>query len=283
MRKKMSKTLIGESSWDSECFELCLGTLHSSYLHNDFFISSNKNNTKLINRILVTIKSAFVSLKAIYRNDELYFSSLNFEVLIVAYFMRWYGNAYIFLPNTIGNPSSYNKIFNKVMEAYKGKIYVSDTVTISTLEVFSASLPQKAFDFNLPNRDNLKDIKYVVAFPAALSHKATGKESDKHYLFSQQIVDTLSGYGLEVYILPHPRDREYICDEFYGKETISSDDIKDLGDNVCYVSACSSLSLNRRYGGEYGCWVSIDGIDSLPESLAVKKQDLVDISYFENR
>ncbi len=278
----MSKTLIGESSWDSECFELCIGSLHSSYLHNDYFTSSNKTNTKLINRIFVTIKSAFFSLKAIYREDELYFSSLNFEVLIVAYLMRWYGNAYIFLPNTIGNPSSYNKIFNKVMGAYKGKIYASDTVTVSTLKVFSASLPQRVFDFNLPSRDNVKDIKYVVAFPAALSHKVTGKDSDKHYLFSQQIVDKLSAYGLDVYILPHPRDREYICDEFYGKETISSDNIKDLGDNVCCVSACSSLSLNRRYGGEYGCWVSIDGADSLPESLAANKKDLVDISYFEN-
>lgn len=278
----MSKTLIGESSWDSECFNLCLGPLQYTYLHNDFFSGSNKGNTRKINRVKAIFKGLFLSFKAVLRKDELYYSSLNFEVLVVAYLMSWYKRAYVFLPNTIGLPSFYSKTFNTVMKSYKSRIYVSDTISKSTLESLSICDSKKIFDFKVPDYNNIKSIKYIVAFPAALSHKATSKKSEHFYDFSQKIVDKLAGYGLDVYILPHPRDREYIENDFPSRKTITSDAIRKFGDNVCYISACSSLSLNKRYGGGFGCWVSIDGKDSLPDSLKCKKKELIDISYFEN-
>ncbi len=143
----MAKILIGESSWDLECFEACIGKTCTSYLHNDFFTSSNVENTKLINRLLTLFKVIYLSLMTIKRKDQLYFSSINYEVLIVAYTMRWYSKSYIFLPNVIGEPSSYSNLFFKVLGKYKERVYVSDQISSSTLKEFSVSDSKVIYNF----------------------------------------------------------------------------------------------------------------------------------------
>lgn len=276
------KTLIGESSWDLECFKLSCGGFDSYFIHNDFFKSSNKKNTKLFSRILALLASFYFSIKAALKGDEIYYSSLNAEVLVVSYFFSPYKKAFIFLPNVIGDPSGYGAVFNAVLRKYKKRIYVTDSVSKSSLDFFSPILTEKSFEFKLPEKKELVDFTYIICFPAALSHTRTANDSDRFYSYTLEIEKRLVQYGLKVYVLFHPRDREYVKDKFSDKEIIDAEKISILADKVCYISASSSLSLNHRYGGEYGCWVSINGENGLPNSLMGKEDLLVDILYFEN-
>lgn len=284
MNKKSEdgKTLIGESSWDLECFKLSFGEFDSYFIHNDFFRSSNKKNTRVFSRILALFASLFFSIKAVLKGDKIYYSSLNAEVLIVSYLFSTYKKAFIFLPNVIGDPSGYGAVFNSVLRKYKKRIYVTDSVSNSSLDFFSPILTEKYFKFKLPEKKELMDFNYIVCFPAALSHTRTANDSDRFYSYTLEIEKRLLQYGLKVYVLFHPRDREYIKDKISHRKIIDAEKISILSDKVCYISASSSLSLNHRYGGEYGCWVSINGENGLPNSLIGKKDLLVDITYFEN-
>ncbi|EGR0593898.1 hypothetical protein O1E22_003421 [Vibrio cholerae] len=276
----MKKVLIGESSWDSECFEKCIGKPDKTYLHNDFFYTSNKRNTKNLNRLIVLFKTLFIALKAIVQKNELYFSSLNFEVISIACLVSWYNKSFVFLPNTIGKASAYNGSFNNLMRKYTSRVYTSDKISEINLEEFYTLKPKLQFDFEVPKKHIIKKLKYIVAFPAAMSHKATKDNSSYLYQFSTNLAEILQSYELDVYVLPHPRDRDYSNFELSGVKLITPNEIASFGDDVCYISASSSLSLNRRYGGLYGCWVAIDGNNGLPDSLDEQRSILLDVSYF---
>ena len=93
----MSKYLIGESSWDLECFNIIIGKCNTSYLHNDFFNSSNKDNTRKIKRLLAFLNGFLLSFKALLNRNEVYYSSLNSEVLIVALIFSKYSKSRMFI------------------------------------------------------------------------------------------------------------------------------------------------------------------------------------------
>lgn len=276
----MHKVLIGESSWDLECFKLSIGKIDRYFLHNDFFAFSNKKNTNLFSRFVALMTALFCSIKAVLKSDEIYYSSLNAEVLIISYFFSRYKKSFLFLPNVIGEPSCYGTIFNVILNQYKEKIYVTDSVSNCSLASFSPVLTKCFFDFRLPEKKELNDFTFIVCYPAALSHKRTAGDSDRFYSYTLEIEKRLAHYGLKVYVLFHPRDREYIENESSDRKIINSEEISRLSGKICYVSASSSLSLNRRYGGDYGCWVSIDNQNGLPDSLLNQKEELINLEYF---
>ncbi len=278
----MCKYLIGESSWDLECFNIIIGKCNTSYLHNDFFNSSNKNNTRKIKRLLAFINSLLLSIKAFLNRNEVYFSSFNSEVLIVALIFSKYEKSKIFIPNVIGYPEEYSLLFNYVLRAYKGEIIVSDEITKESLSQFDP-ISNDSYTFDIPAKDDLKNISYVVALPGAYSHNAVKNEADKMYEYSFEIAELLESTGVDVYLLPHPRDIDYIKTIRIPKGNVSlitSDAIKDIEGDSCILSAHSSLSLNRRFGGKYGCWVKIGNKSQLHPSLVRFKAKLVDLEYF---
>lgn len=273
----MNKVLIGESSWDKDCFERCVGQLDCFYLHNDFFNGSNKLNIRVINRIKVVFLSFVYSLRYIQSKKDVYFSSLNSEVMIVALLLSCFKCTHLFLPNVIGSLDSYGKLFRLLIKAYSGRIVVTDVITKESLRGYNSKLSTEHFSFNLPAKEKLKDITYIVAFPASYSHKNTSELARNMYIFSEKIYNKLSQKNC-VFILPHPRDKEYMNEKY--KNTITSEEIKIISGDICYISAASSLSLNRRYNGEYGCWVSIGTEHGLMPSLEGSKDKLIDIRYF---
>jgi len=270
--------LIGESSWDKECFNKCVGSLDNYFLHNDYFSTSNKHNTKVVRRIISFFLAIKKTVKAILNEYEIYYSSLNAEVMLVALLASRYKKSHIFIPNVIGELSLYGKVFRKVIELYSGKVLVTDVVTYESLSDYNVNLSNNYFEFNLPPKEELDEITYIVAFPAAFSHKNTKNHAMNMYKFSECMFEFLKA-RYTVYILPHPRDREYIGQKY--ENTICSGEIKNIDGKVCCISLCSSLSLNRRYGGDYGCWVSIDESKALISSLGQKKAKFVDIDYFK--
>jgi hypothetical protein len=273
----VKNNLIAESSWDVKCFLICMGSLHYAYTHNDFFSESNKRNTKIVKRITVLFRVLFHTLKSVFKKQNLYFSSLNFEVLIVALLFSNYSKSYIFIPNVIGDITNYGKLLQYVVSRYRSKVIVSDSVTKKILSEFKVSLSPQFFTFKIPRKSQIAKLIYIVVLPAAYSHTSTKNQVNGMYEFSFDIFNLLRDRH-EVYILPHPRDREYLKANY--PETIEHENIKKFGDKVCYISAGSSLSLNKRYGGDYGCWVSVNGENSLPDSLKRNSDFLVDISFF---
>jgi hypothetical protein len=278
----MCKYLIGESSWDLECFNIIIGKCNTSYLHNDFFNSSNKDNTRKIRRLLAFLNSFVLSFKALINRDEVYYSSLNSEVLIVALIFSKYSKSRMFIPNVIGYPEEYSLLFNYVLRAYRGKIIVSDEITEASLSQFNP-ISNDLYTFNIPAKDKLKNISYVVALPGAYSHNAVKNEADKMYEYSFEIAELLEGTGVDVYLLPHPRDIDYIKTTRIPKGNVSlitSEEIRGIVGDTCILSAHSSLSLNRRFGGKFGCWIKIGNKSQLHPSLVRFKGKLVDINYF---
>jgi len=278
----MSKYLIGESSWDLECFNNIIGKCQISYLHNDFFNSSNKDNTRKIKKLLTFLNGFLLSFKAALNRKEIYYSSLNSEILIIALIFSKYSKSRMFIPNVIGYPEEYSLLFNYVLRVYKGRIIVSDEITKESLSQFSP-ISNGLYTFEIPAKDKLKNISYVVALPGAYSHNAVKNEADKMYKYSFDIAETLECTGVDVYLLPHPRDIDYIKATRIPKGNVSlitSEEIKKIEGDTCILSAHSSLSLNRRFGGKYGCWIKIGNKSQLHPSLIRFKAKLVDIDYF---
>jgi hypothetical protein len=278
----MSKCLIGESSWDLECFNIIIGKCNTSYLHNDFFNSSNKDNTKKSKRLLAFFNAFLLSLKSLLNRNEIYYSSLNSEILIIALIFSKYSRSRLFIPNVIGYPKEYSLLFNYVLQAYKGKIIVSDEITKESLSQFNP-ISNDFYTFNIPAKDNLNNISYVVALPGAYSHNAVKNEADRMYEYSFEIAEILECTGVDVYLLPHPRDIDYIKTTRIPKGNVSlitSEEIRGIVGDTCILSAHSSLSLNRRFGGKYGCWIKIGKKSQLHPSLVRFRTKLVDIDYF---
>ena len=48
-------------------------------------------------------------------------------------------------------------------------------------------------------------------------------------------------------------------------------------ENVVYVSGFSSLCLNKRYNGDHGIWISMDGRDILKDEFTDCKKFLINI------
>ncbi|EKO3514580.1 hypothetical protein [Vibrio fluvialis] len=274
--------LVGESSWDLEAFTKCLSVPDKVLLHNDYFSKSNKANTMFLRRFLTLIYVFFLVFYSVLKNRQIYFSSLNAEVLTIANLFSRYSYSYIFLPNVIGDPKWYNKRLQRCFHKFHSKIIVSDEVTYKNLRNYKCKYGNDFFKFTHPDRNIANLIKYIVVLPASLSHSNLSSENAmKYYDFSFSIYNELKRFGHEVYALPHPRDREYFNNIELDLRLISSEQIKSMGDDVCYISGHSSLSLNKRYGGKYGVWVCNGNKHGLHPSLLKEKKTLVDIKFFE--
>ncbi|ENJ2863927.1 hypothetical protein AB0530_000848 [Vibrio parahaemolyticus] len=278
------RVFIGESSWDLECYKKFFPGDSETFIHNDYFNESNISNTSKSYRIKIFMKVLKLALISLMRGREIYFSSLNFEVMFVAMIISKYKKSYIFLPNVIGDKQGYNVSFNKLMSAYKSRVFPSDTVTLYNLREFCPVALPDIFTFKVPDKDILDQVTYIVVMPAALSHASTKSSSKSFYEFSMQVAEKLSERYIRVFILPHPRDREYYDSIDNKVSVISKNEIVKLGKNVCYISGHSSLSLNKRYGGDYGVWVNFDGNYSLHPSLVNNKELTIELDYFfQNR
>ncbi|WP_311568591.1 hypothetical protein [Photobacterium arenosum] len=278
----MKILLIGESSWDLEAFTQCLKKPDEVLLHNDYFFTSNKSNTSFFKRIITLLSVFFLVLTAIVKRKEIYFSSLNAEVLVVALMFSWYKRSNLFLPNVIGDPCWYNKRLQRCLHKYDSKIIVSDEVTYKNLRQYNCECGRKIFKFKVPDKNKIKQMKYILVLPASLSHSNLSEDkAGSYYDFSFYIFNTMTSLGYDVFSLPHPRDREYLEKRKLDLNVINSEDIKSMGDDVCYLSGHSSLSLNRRYGGKYGFWICDGNRNALHPSLSEENTTLVDIKYFE--
>lgn len=254
--------IFGESSWDVECFAKVFGYRPKSYTHNDFFNGSNKYNTRLVKRVYVFIFVLFKSMFFILNRKVICYTSFNAEITIVAKLLGSYSKAFIFTPNFLFSPTT-NSPLDLLFNRYKGKIFVSDVVTFKTLSKYKPNLCGDYFTLNTPDENLLNDMTYVVSLPAALSHKSTKNIASNLYSESLSIGQYLSKTGNSVFYLLHPRDENYTSTDI--NEVISSEDISKLKGNVCIISLCSSLSLNKRYGGIYGVWIYSNVLDYLTD------------------
>ncbi|WP_272657522.1 hypothetical protein [Providencia sp. PROV118] len=270
--------VIAESSWDIECIEKQGFEIEKKLLHNDYFSSkSNTESTKKIQRAISTIKIFIFILFHLFKKEKILFSSFNFECLFSAWIFSRKKNTYLFCSNVMTDPIQYNDIAHRrlsyLMKIYKNKIYVTDQVTIETLKEYLPIRTKNYFTFKTPPSHLIRDITYIIVLPAVLSHNQTKKNSDKYYQHSLYILKKLETYNLKYKILPHPREEGKINNiNFieYKNNFISREEIKNLGEYICYLSSYSSLSLNKRYGGNYGFWVKVPNINILPPDFSEK-------------
>lgn len=268
--------LFGESNWDQVVFTSCMGVKPVAYSHNNFFNFSNSKSRRTYYRFFVAAKTfVLVPLNLLF-GRKVFFSSINLEVLFVAFIFSRFKNCFIFLPNVLGEPSTYKGLFKYVVKMYGNRIIATDEVTLKHIPESSRAL-KKVFKFRKPVKFD-STLKYVVPLPASHTHKQLSDSADFYYNFSLLIAESLNKKGFQVYLLPHPRDKEFFrASNFNNYSIIDANEISRLGKNVCYCSAHSSLSLNRRYGGSYGVWVRLNRHVALHPSLSAKYIDFYDL------
>lgn len=275
--------LIGESSWDEICFEELIGDLSGSFLHNDYFNESNRSNRKIIKRFFSFLKAFYFALRYSWKN-RVYFSSYNMEVKLVAYLFFWNRNCYFFSPNNMGDPKEKNNFRNflifLLVLMYRNRFYVSDETSYDCLKSYGVN-GENVYSFSIPDESELPGLIYVISLPAIQTHKDI-KGDKRIYTYHNKLSSMLIERGRVVKLLPHPREEgklEYLFDD--RCEIIDSLKLSEFdASKICYMSCHSSLSLNRRYGGAYGCWVSIPGHDIFPVQLKKSKSKVVPIDYF---
>lgn len=281
--------LIGESSWDLECFSDQGFIALKYFLHNDYFAESNKKNTKFLRRLHVFLKVLGYALFNFILGRRVYFSSMNSEVMVIAFLFSFVFGNRLFIPNVLGDPAvavgGGGKISRLLFRAYKNRVIVTDEVTFESLSKYNPVLSPNYYKFELPSKECLKNLSYIVVLPAVLSHKATKKASNAYYEYCLELGRLLVVFGYEVYFLPHPREEGILTGELvnsnYGEIITSKEILEIQSPGLVYVSAYSSLSLNRRYGGRYGAWVAVEGFDILPKSLGFMKGKLTCSDYFK--
>ncbi|MGR5325850.1 hypothetical protein ACP3VW_18815 [Vibrio sp. DNB22_17_1] len=259
--------IIGESSWDVECFYMIFGYRPKCFIHNDFFSSSNVRNTTLINRFLSFISIMCLTLGCLFLCKRVAFTSLNLEVTFIANIFSKNKRFSIFIPNFIASPKTGSRLEN-VFVKYSGRILVSDVLTCINLQRYKPVVPGNAFSLRQPKKTEVSDMHFIVSLPAAYSHKETQDTADTLYSETLNIGESLKNSGFDIYYLPHPRDENIVLPS--ECKTILPEDISNLGDKVCYVSLVSSLSLNRRYGGLYGIWIRSDSLNISNENLYLR-------------
>lgn len=277
--------MISESSWDVECAELVGIQVTKSFVHNDFFKTSNRENTKLSKRILVFFKVTWVSLKLLVHRKELSYSSFNIEVVVPALVFSFYKKNKIFVPNVLANPDTYvglrRYLYRLLFRLYAKRIIVSDVVTKSELSEFNPILAKYFFRFELPKEITPGKTMFLFSLPAVTSHYATKDNASKVLSHIAQVIDCVSKHGCDIYLLLHPREEElgiFKITEKYKEKIISSDVVMQIEpSDLVIISGYSSLSLNKRYGGRYGAWVSVNGDDGLPPHLEHFQKYLYDL------
>jgi hypothetical protein len=278
--------LIGESSWDLICFNQQGYSPSESLLHNDFFTESNRLNTKKLRRVYNTLKICLFTLCSITKGRSVFFSSMNSEVMIIAIIFSWYKGAKLFIPNVIGNPNLINgnggKISRLFFKSYVGKIIVTDKVTEASLIGYKPQLSSNWYSFCIPKKNQIANLRYIIVLPAVLSHVRTKSKVNSYYSYCMELASKLSNVGRDVYFLPHPREEGTLSDDILQTDfgaVIKSCEIAKFGDNVCYLSAYSSLSLNKRYGGKFGLWVGVDGQYIFPSIIKHSESEITPLDY----
>lgn len=268
--------LFGESSWDQVVFTSSMGVKPVAYLHNNFFSFTNSKNRRKYHRFIFAVKTFVLVSYNLLFGRKVFFSSINFEVLLVALIFSSFKNCSIFLPNVLGTPSTYSGLFKYVVKSYGNRIIATDEVTLKHIPESSRAL-KEVFKFRKPVKFD-STLKYIVPLPASHTHTQVSDRADFYYNFSLFIAECLIKRGFQVYLLPHPRDKEFFrASNFNNYSIIGADEISRFGENVCYCSAHSSLSLNRRYGGSYGVWIRLNSQVALHPSLSAKYIDFYDM------
>lgn len=271
--------IIGESSWDIECFAKIYGYTPKYFIHNDYFSSSNIYNTKILNRLATFFSVLYLAIVNFLLCKRVLFSSLNSEVMLVARLFSGNKMFGLFIPNFVVRPAV-GSLLEKLLNNFKGRIFVSDSLTKAALESYLPIMSDCAFSLKAPERGKMSEVHFIVSLPAAYSHKETEKIADVLYGETLSIGRRLSKNGVEVYYLPHPRDEKILLP--LDCRVIKPHQISSLGDEICYISIVSSLSLNKRYGGKYGVWIRSDSLNmstntrELYQRYSVELQDFLD-------
>lgn len=280
---KKSYFLVGESGWDEMCIEKNVVPIKDSYLHNDYFSESNLENTRVLKRFVAFLKAAYFTFKFLLKGRVI-FSSLNMEVKVIAFLMFWNPRCFFVNPNILGDPKGmvgFNAFFLRLLiTLYRKRFVVTDDVSYSCLQSYGVG-KGKTFTFSVPPKNEVARLTYIVVLPALFSHNST-KNDLMFFSYYEKLVSCLCSAGRTVKVLPHPRE-EGRCDFAFDErcELIESSSLENLDqDRLCYLSSFSALSLNRRYGGKFGCWVEIPECDVLPEALIKAKKDVVNIEHF---
>lgn len=272
---------IGESSWDEECLKSFNITTVKTFLHNDYFKRKTLNNFRLVK----SIKIFFLVLIAFLKNKKIIFTSINSDAMLVQLLFIFYKKCYFFIPNVCGYKNENHigaKLYRTLIKFYSKRIIVSDEVSYQCLKRFNPTPTENLFTLSkLENLPNIKDSNVIVVLPAPETHKDSLKDVDLLYDFHLEIFRFFFSKKINVFLLPHPRDRGHTLkilkkDNIFLDSIIESNDIKELN-NIIYVSGFSSLCLNRRYGGENGIWISINGKNILKDEFKNCKNFLIDI------
>lgn len=272
---------IGESSWDVECLNSFNIKTVKTFLHNDYFKKYSLNN----HRVLKAIKIFLLVLCAFLKNKKIIFTSINSDSMLVQVLFIFYRKCYFFIPNVCGYKPEQHlgaRIYRFLIRTYANRVLVSDEVTYSCLMNFKPSKMDKAFSLSkLEELPKKTDSSFIVVLPAPETHKDSLADIDLLYDFHINIYNFLSLDQIKVFMLPHPRDRGHTIKKLKDNQVplssiIQSDKIKELN-NVIYVSGFSSLCLNKRYGGKYGIWLSMNNKNILKNEFKDCKDFLINI------
>ena len=272
---------IGESTWDVECINFFNIKTTKTYLHNDYFQKKTVNN----HRTVKLIKIFFLVLIAFFKNEKIIFSSINSESMLTQILFIFYKKCYFFILNVCGYKKESHigaKIYRFLINRYSSRVIISDQVTYQCLKSCNPTPTENLFTLS-----KLKDLpkkavsNFIVVLPAPETHKDSLKDIDLLYNFHIDIFNFFYTKNIKVFLLPHPRDRGHTIKKLKENNVpldkiIRSDKIREL-DNVIYISGFSSLCLNKRYGGKYGIWVSINDKNILKNEFKECKNFLINI------
>lgn len=272
---------IGESSWDAQCLRHVGIDVQKSFLHNDYFQKSVSKNY----RVLKTVKIFFLVFIAFLKNKRIIFSSINSDSMLVQLFFCFYNKCYFFIPNVCGYKMEQHigaKIYRFLIQSYSTRVIVSDEVTHHCLRHFNPTPVSKLFSLSRLSELPKKNLSnFIVVLPTPETHKDSLNDSDFLYDFHLKVFNFFHSRNIRVFLLIHPRDRGDTIRNLKKNNIplgsiLDSNKIADL-ENVVYVSGFSSLCLNKRYGGSYGIWVSLERKNILKDEFKDCEKFLIDI------
>lgn len=272
---------IGESSWDSECLKIFNISAEKTFLHNDYF----KHKTLNKFRVFKSIKIFMLVFFALLKNKKIIFTSINSDAMLVQAFFIFYKKCYFFIPNVCGYKEESHigaKIYRFLIKSYAERVIVSDEVTQFCLRDHSPSSLENLFRLSkLDDLPKKSQANFIVVLPAPETHKDSNKIANHLYDFHLNIFNYFYLENINVFLLIHPRDRGHTIEKLKENNVplnliIDSSKITTL-ENVVYVSGFSSLCLNKRYNGDHGIWISMDGRDILKDEFTDCKKFLINI------
>ena len=195
--------------------------------------------------------------------------------MLVQMFFIFYKKCYFFIPNVCGFKEENHigaKIYRFLIKNYSERVLVCDEVTYYCLKEFSPTPTEDLFCLSkLEDLPKKTQANFIVVLPAPETHKDSLNDIDLLYDFHVNIFNYFYTEKINVFLLPHPRDRGHTIEKLKENNVplnliIDSNKITTL-ENVVYVSGFSSLCLNKRYNGDHGIWIAMDGKDILKDEF----------------